>query len=418
MIFNVGMTIWILAILVITAAALAGWRQGGIRAAFSLVSILFAALLAVPLGRLFHPLLPHLGASNPLTAWALAPVFGFLAATIPFMVGAQYVHHRVEHYYKYRAGDLREALWQRLNTRLGICLGVLNGAAYFVLISFFIFNFAYWSTQVAKDPNDLSGQPLTLRLVSNLGKGLQTSGFSQTASAVGRLPVSYYQLADVAGLLAQNPQVASRLGDYPGMVSLWHRDDLQFLVNDATLTNALAAGTSLGEIANEPSVLTLMANPDLTKVLEDVVLTNLTDLTNYLISGKSAKYSGEPIVGNWVFNAGVTLAWLRQEQPKMGANDMRAVRALWSQAYAHTTLLLTADHLIFIQNLPKFVTPTQPNQPPFQPEDGKGDWSREGANYSIHVTVNGQDKYLNATTDGLRLRIKDGHNLLIFDHID
>jgi len=418
MIFNVGMTIWIFAILVITAAALAGWRQGAIRAAFSFVSILFAALLAVPLGRLFHPLLPHLGASNPLTAWALAPVAGFILASIPFAVGAQYVHHRVEHFYKYRAGDLREALWQRLNTRLGICLGVLNGAAYFVLISFFIFNFAYWTTQVTKDPNDLSSQPLTLRLVSNLGQSLQSAGFSKTANAVGRLPANYYQLADLAGLLAQNPQTGPRLADYPGMVSLWHRNDLQFLVTDATLTNALAAGASLGEIANEPSVLTLMANHDLTRVIEDAVLTNLDDLTLYLTTGKSTKYSGEPIMGNWEFNANVTLAWLRQEQPKMGANDLRAVRALWSQAYAHTTLLFTADHQVYIQNLPKFGAPTQQNQPPFQPEDGNGDWSRDGASYSIHVTVNGQDKYLNASTDGLRLKIKDGRNLLIFDHVN
>ena len=102
----------------------------------------------------------------------------------------------------------------------------------------------------------------------------------------------------------------------------------------------------------------------------------------------------------------------------MGVNDMRAVRALWSQAYAQTTLLLTGDNQLFIQSWPKFVTPTQQNQPLFQPEDGKGDWSRDGNNYSLHATINGQDKYLNATTDGLRLRIKDGHNLLIFNHVD
>ncbi len=401
-----------------TAAALAGWRQGAIRASFSFVSIFFAALLAVPLGRLLHPLLPHLGASNPLTAWALAPVAGFIVASIPFAVGAQYVHHRVEHFYKYKAGDLREALWKRLNTRLGICLGVLNGAAYFVLLSFFIFNFAYWTTQVTKDPNDVSGQPMSLRLVSNLGKGLQSSGFSKTANAVGTLPANYYQLADFAGLLAQNPQLGSRLADYPGLVSLWRRDDMQPLVTDATLTNALVAGASLGDLANDPSVLSLMANKDLTKVIEDSVLTNLADLTNYLNTGKSAKYDGEPTLGHWQFNASVTLAWLRQEQPKMSANDMRSVRALWSQAYAQTTLFFTADSQIFIQGWPKFVTPTQQNQPPFQPEDGKGDWSRDGTNYSLHVTINGQDKYLNATTDGLRLRIKDGRNLLVFDHID
>ena len=74
--------IWICAILlVMAAAALAGWRQGGIRAAFIFVGILFAALLAGPVGRLIHPLLPHLGAANPITAWALSPVF--------------MIHHRV-----------------------------------------------------------------------------------------------------------------------------------------------------------------------------------------------------------------------------------------------------------------------------------------------------------------------------------
>ena len=62
------MTIWILAVLIMVSVALAGWRQGAIRAAFSFVGILVAALLAVPVGRIFQPLLPHLGAGNPVLA--------------------------------------------------------------------------------------------------------------------------------------------------------------------------------------------------------------------------------------------------------------------------------------------------------------------------------------------------------------
>jgi len=173
------MTIWILAILLMTAVALAGWRQGAIRAAFSFVGIVLAALLAGPLGRLVHPLLPHLGASNPVTAWALAPVFGFILGSIPLKVAGQSVHHKVEHFYKYQAGDLRLALWTRLNARLGICVGLMNGAAYFILISFFIFNLAYWTTQMAASPN----QSLLVRLMNSLGNDLQATGFSKTASA-------------------------------------------------------------------------------------------------------------------------------------------------------------------------------------------------------------------------------------------
>jgi hypothetical protein len=369
-------------------------------------------------GHLIHPLLPHFGVANPIMAWVLAPVIGFILASIPLRVAGQYVHNRVEHHYKYSAGELRLALWERLNTRIGICLGLLNGAVYFVLISFFVFNFAYWTTQSVKDPSNSSDEPLPIRLVNSMGDGLQSSGFAKTASAVATLPPLFYQLADFSGLLMQNPQLASRLADYPGFTSLWHRDDLQSLVSDPSLTNALAAGTSLGEIVKLPSVQGLIANRDLTQSLEDTLVTNLPDIKTYLDTGKSPKFGGEKLTGNWEFNASVTLAWLRQEEPKMNVNEMRALRALWAEAYGPTTIEVTGDNQVFVKDFPKFVAAPQPKQPAFQGEDWKGDWSRSGTNYTIHLTLNNQDKYLSGTTDGLRLRLKDGHNLLIFDHVD
>jgi uncharacterized membrane protein required for colicin V production len=408
------MTIWIFAILVMAAAALAGWRQGAIRAAFAFGSILLAALLAAPLGRLFHPLLPHFGASNPVTAWALAPVVGFIVGSIPLLVAGQMVHQRVEHFYKYSAGDLRLALWSRLVARLGICLGLLNGAAYFILISFFIFNLTYWTTQLTATA---ASQPLTIRLANKLGEDLQATGFAKTASAVGTLPPPFYQLADLSGLLMQNPQLGARVAQYPGLVSLWQREDLQALVTDPVLTNAMTSGASLGDIANTPSVQSLLANKELSKQLWGILITNLDDFSGYLQTGKSAKYDGEKILGHWEFNAGVTVAWLRQNQPKMPASEMRNIRAWMTQAYAQTRVLLTGDNQIFIKSLPHLKT--QAGQPPTTEfENWKGDWSRAGSNYTLHVTFNGDDKFMSGTTDGLRLTIKDGKNMLIFDHAD
>ena len=150
--FTSGVTIWILAIVSVAAAAGLGWRQGAIRAAFSFFGILFAALLAEPIGRIFKPLLPHLGVHNPVLVWAIAPLVGFLPLLFIFKSGGFFVHRKVEWFYKYRAGDLRLSLWERLNHRIGACVGVLNGAAYFVLISFVLFNISYWTVQVA--PSD------------------------------------------------------------------------------------------------------------------------------------------------------------------------------------------------------------------------------------------------------------------------
>ena len=259
MIFNGDMTIWILAVGLLVSVALAGWRQGAIRAAFSLVGILFAYWLAEPVGGLFQPLLPILGVGNPILTWAIAPVIGFALVSAVFKFAAFFVHHRVEMYYKYKAGDLRLALWERLNSRLGICLGLVNGAAYFILVSFCLFNLSYATTQVAVAPN----QPASIQWVNQLGQDLQATGVAKAATAVATLPPTYYKLADVTGLLMQNPQASQRLADYPALMSLYERDDIQALLQDSALTNALAGGTALGEILNNATVRGLLQNKEL-----------------------------------------------------------------------------------------------------------------------------------------------------------
>jgi uncharacterized membrane protein required for colicin V production len=408
------MTIWILAFLTLALAALAGWRQGAIRAAITFAGIFVAALLAVPLGKMFHPLLPHLGASNPLLAWALAPVAGFIFVSIIFAVAAFNVHRKVDLFYKYKAGDLRLALWERLNARLGICLGLLNGAVYFVLLCFVIFNLSYFTTQASAAAEKQSG---LIRLMNQLGRDLQSTGLAKSASAVGTLPPMYYQLADLSGFLMQNPQTGGRLAEYPALTSLWERDDMQPLVTDSTLTNALASGATLGEVLKTPSVQDFLKNKGLTKLVWGIFETNYDDLTGYLETGKSAKYDGEKILGAWELNVGVTIAWLRQEHPKMPASEMRSVRAMMTQAYSQTRLLLTADNQIFIKNLPHFKT--QPGQPPVtELENWKGDWSLDGTSYTLHVKFNDQEKFMTATTEGIRMSVRDGKNLLIFERAD
>jgi hypothetical protein len=413
------MTIWILAVLLMASVSLAAWRQGAIRATFAFFAILIAALLAGPIGKLIHPLLPHLGVANPILAWALSPVIGFIIASIPLRVASHFIHVRVEQYYKYQAGDLRLALWERMNSRLGICLGILNGSLYFLLISFYLYNLTYWTTQVVPPASRSEVLPLPIRFVNSLGEGLQSSGFARSASGVATLPPNFYKLADLTGLLSQNPQLGARVGDYPGFTSLWHRGDMRSLIADPTITNSLAAGTSLNQIVSNPTIeAVLIPNKELTKLLLNTVLSNYDDFIGYLNTGKSVKFGNEPIIGDWTFNVGVTLAWLRQEQPKMGAAEMRAMRALWSEAYASTAVEATGDNQVFLTGLPKFNAAAQQGSDLFKGEDWSGDWSHDGANYTIHLTLNGQDKFLTGTTDGIRLRVKDGHNLLIFDHVE
>ena len=309
MIFNDSMSIWILAILVIGATALAGWRQGGIRAAIAFGGILVATLLCGLVGKLFHLLLPVMGVKNPLLVWGLSPLFGFIVISIIFSVIGFNMHRKVDVHYRHQASELRLALWERLNSRLGVCVGILNGAIYFVLITFLIFNLSYLTTQASAGASQPS---IMLRLVNSLGNNLESTGLARTAAAVGTLPPNYYKFADLGGFLMQNPQAAPRFVEYPAFASMWQRDDMQSLVNDSALTNSLASGTSVGEIMNLPSVQEFLKNKTLCDQVSTVVETNMDDLMSYLQTGKSAKFDGEKILGHWEFNVAVTVAWLRQ----------------------------------------------------------------------------------------------------------
>ena len=257
-------------------------------------------------------------------------------------------------------------------------------------------------------------QPFVIGLINRAGNDLQATGLTRTAAGVGTLPPMYYHLADISGLVLQNPAAAQRLADYPALTSLWEREDMQTLLQDPVLTNAIAAGTTPAELLKNPNVRSFLENKDLTKLVMGIVQTNLDDLYGYLQSGKSAKYDGEKIIGRWELNVNVTLAWLRQNQPRILASEMRSARDWMTQAYAQTRILATGDNQLFIKSLPQLkITADQPPTTEFF--DWKGDWTRNETNYNLHITSNGKDKFMTATAEALRLTIHDGKHLLIYD---
>ena len=401
------MTIWILALVLLASGTGLGYKQGAIRAAFSFAGIIFAGLLAATIGKIFKPLLPHVGVHNPALIWMIAPIEGFALVLIIFKVAGFFTHRKVEMYYKYKAGDLRLSLWTRLVKRLGACVGLMNGAAYFILLCFVIFNFSYWTVQIASSDQESR----MARLLNRLGEDLQSTGISKAAKSVATLPDNYYKMADLAGLICQNPQVSARLVDYPPFLSLLERDDLQQLAHDADFTNGWAQHAPIGQLLNDPQAKAALENTQLVDTVLEIVETNLDDLVTYLTNGVSPKYASEKILGRWDFNVGVSVAMLAQARPNIPSAEMRSVRALWTEDFAQTTFVAGSDGQAFLKNLPTF----KPGQPP-PTETWKGQWSSNGTNYDLTLANGGENKFMTATTDGARLTLKDDKNTLVFDH--
>jgi Colicin V production protein len=396
--------IWILALLVLAAGVGLGLNMGAIPTAFSFVALIIATSLANLFGKIFKFLLPHVGVENPVMVWAVAPIVGFFFVwTILMAVGFE-VHRRTYVFYKYKAGDLRQALWERLNKRQGACLGVLNGAAWLVLISFFVFNLSYWTTQIAPSDNEAK----MTRLMNGLGEGLQSTGLDKAARAVGSLPDTFYQNANFAGLLAQNPGLVSRLGSYPAFLSVAERDDIQSLVQDSSLMAAWQQGAPMGAILNDAAVKTILKNTNLTDTVWGIVQDNMDDLTNYLLTGKSPKYDPDKIVGRWNFDLVPALAAEREAQPKMTSAQMKELRAVWAQAFSQTTFVAGTDGQVFLKNLPDF------KAHPIATQTWKGQWSGVGP-YSLTFDAGGQTLSGSGDSDGLRLTIKAGDNTYVFE---
>ena len=399
------MTIWILALVLLAAGVGMGLNLGVIRTTFSFVGIVIATLLAGAAGKLVKPLLPHLGIQDHTMIWMVGPITGLLMVWVMFTAIGFEVHRRVNVYYKYHAGDLRLALWRRFNPRLGACVGVLNGTAWLVLISFFIFNLSYWTAQIAPSDNEAK----MTRLMNQMGRDLQSTGLDKAARAVGSVPNSFYKAANFAGFLVQNPDLTSRLGNYPAFLSLGERSDIQQLAQDSSLAEEWQDGAPMGQILNDTQVQGILKDTNLVATVWSIIQSDMDDITNYLITGQSPKYGSEKIVGRWNFDLVPALAALRQSQPNIRPEEMKALRALWAQAFAETTFVAGTDGQAFLKDVPDFTT-----HPPSS-QTWTGQWSGGDTQYDLSLNANGQPQQATAQTDGLRLTIKMGDATYVFE---
>src|SRR6266568_3417612 len=409
------MWIWLLALVLLASLAGLGYRQGAIRVGFSLAGILLGAILAGPLGKLIQPGLAAVGLKNPTLLWVLAPFIIFLLISILFKVAALTVHQKVNVHYKYRGGDLRMVLWERLNRRLGLCLGLLNGAAYLVLISFVIYAFSYWTVQMATPDTD----PWPVRRLNDLGRDLQSTGFARVAKAIDPLPRAYYDTADIAGLIYNNSLLEARLSRYPAFLGLAERAEFQDIATDTQFTEMRQRREPIKNLLDYPKTQAILKNPDLLKLIGATLVPDLTDLRTFLETGRSPKYDSETILGRWNFDVNSAMAIMRRSMPNLPSSQMQIMKKWMVVAFAKTSLVAMTDHQAILKNVPQLKLPAAgPAPPPVGPQTLQGQWKNLDGKYQLTVSAGGKDEDLSATVEGDRLTIKSNGMTLAFNRED
>jgi len=404
------MTIWLLALLLLASLAGLGYRQGAVRVAFSLVGILVGVIVAGPIGRLIRPVLGIFGVKNPVLAWMLGPLIVFVLVSIAFKAAAFPVHQKLDVFYKYKAGELRLVLGERLNRRLGLCLGLLNATLYLILIAFVIHSLSYWTTQVATPESD----PKMLRLADRLGEDLQSSGFVKVARAADPMPEAWYQAADLAGLLYNNPLVEARLARYPGFLGLADTPAFADLGSDSQFTEMRLKREPIMNLLDYPKVQAILNNPDMLRTIWATAQPDLTDLPKYLESDHSPKYGSEPILGRWDFDVNAALGNFLRAHPNIASSEMQKAKRR-VMGFSKTTLTVKTDHQVALRNAPQLQAPAGDAIPAPSNQTLEGQWKNVDGKYQISIAGGGD---LNVAMDQDRMTLSGEGLNLVFSRED
>jgi hypothetical protein len=393
----VRMTIWLLAVLLLAALAGLGLRQGAIRVLLSFFGIVIGGLLAGPLGHLFKPLLSAFGVKHPVYLAILPPCIGFLIVLTIFKIAGAVLNKKVELHFKYKSGELQLAMWERLNHRLGMAIGLFNGAAYFVLVSVAAYLLSYWTFQMASGEND----PKSVRLLNTMGEDLQKSGMYRVVGAVNRLSPTYFQAGDIVGLIYHNPLLQARLSRYPAIIGLSEQPEFQDLGNDKEFTELQMRQPPIIDLINYPKVQAIVKNPDTVKTITNALVPNLTDLQTFLETGKSQTFT-EDIFGRWDFDLPGTMALIRKAHPNLTPAEAQKYRNAFAANFSNTTFVAAPGGMAKLKGFPHISRGTPPT---LELQDAQGQWSGAGGAYSVSLPVEGKDQQLNGEIHGDRLAL-------------
>jgi len=209
------MTIWILAVVLMAISVSAGYVQGAIRSVVSLLGIIVGIFLAMPLSPVVKMVLPFFGITGAFPQAFVAPIVAFFLVGALFKLGGNFVHRKVEYFYKYRASDGERALWERMNRRVGAALGSIGGVIYLLLTCTVISVLGYLTTQIGASESN-SG---LVTFFNRMAEDNISTRMDRATSGLNPAPESYFDSCDFAGFLAQNRDVFKRVVTYPPILA-------------------------------------------------------------------------------------------------------------------------------------------------------------------------------------------------------
>ncbi len=395
------MILWLIALVMLTSVGIVGFYQGALRAGFSFVGLLIAALLASPIGSLLAAVVPIFGLKNPVAIAFISPAIAFLLILTAFKLGALAVHKKAEAYYKYKASDTQRMLFERMNARVGIAVGMANGLVYFYVICTLIYALGYLTVQVASADQD-GWSP---RLVNRLSSDMVSTGMTKAVAPFMPKSELYFDGADVVADIFHTPLLQRRLANYPPFLLVGENEEFKGLSDTAFQGEWLKGALTFGSFVNHERIQPLVENHDVVTNVLGMLGGDFKDLKVYLETGKSPKYDDEKVLGHWEFDFKASMNATRRKKVNMGSADVTKLRRTLSSIFLKSTITATVDHKAVLK------IPTAGSK-----AVNKGTWKNVDGKYILTIKQGDQNMELEAQVDGKTILFTKDGLVLVYEN--
>jgi hypothetical protein len=206
----------------------------------------------------------------------------------------------------------------------------------------------------------------------------------------------------------------ARLARYPAFLGLAETPEFQDIGGDNQFAEMRLRREPIKNILDYPKAQAITGNPEMLRTIWATVEPNLEDLPKYLETGRSPKYSSEPILGRWDFDVNAGLANYLRAHPNIASSEMVKIKKWLVMGFSKTTLTAKTDHHVTLKNAPQLQaaaggTPAPGNQ------TLQGDWKNADGKYEISFSGGGP---FNGFVEDDRLTVNGNGMNLVFSRED
>jgi hypothetical protein len=215
---------------------------------------------------------------------------------------------------------------------------------------------------------------------------------------------SYYDAADVLGLIYHNPLIQSRLSSYPVFLTLAERPEFQAISTDVAFQEfwQRQPPPTVGELINHEKIKPLVASAELYTNALALLGGDLKDFKGYLETGKSAKYEDEKVLGRWEFNYRESLTTTRKSKAAWTTIELRNLRTMLANRWSKSIVTATIDNKVTVKL--------------GNGQSLTGTWKGGGGRYAFRIGDGGRSIEVDVVIDDRRMTCSGAEQLtLVFD---